>query len=138
MTGEQTHVSRDLETPTPYHPHHRCILTPLLALIVAIIMGHSQVSSIYKTLDRKLSCTKLLLFSYLHPDLAMYLTGRILYIDDATVKMQQAPFAQEELKAVSDMADTLVPLTISKTPLYGSNDGSDVVPQWFNMEKGLA
>ncbi len=101
-------------------------------------MGHSQVSSIYKTLDRKLSCTKLLLFSYLHPDLAMYLTGRILYIDDATVKMQQAPFAQEELKAVSDMADTLVPLTISKTPLYGSNDGSDVVPQWFNMEKGLA
>lgn len=30
---------------------------------------------------------KLLLFSYLHPDLAMYLTGRILYIDDAAVEM---------------------------------------------------
>lgn len=60
---------------------------------------------------------KLLLFSYLHPDLAMYLTGRILYIDDAAVEMRQAPFAQEELKAVSDVAETLVTLTLSETPL---------------------
>lgn len=60
---------------------------------------------------------KLLLFSYLHPDLAMYLTGRILYIDDAAVEMRQAPFAQEELKEVSEVADTLVSLTISETPL---------------------
>lgn len=67
----------------------------------------------------------------------MYLTGRILYIDDAAVEMRQPPFAQEELKAVSDVTDTLVSLTISETPLYGSNDSSDVVPQWFNMEKGL-
>ena len=63
LTGEQTHVSRDLGNPTPYHPPSLFSHTPPLALIVAIIMGHSQVSSIYKTLDRRLSCTKLPLFS---------------------------------------------------------------------------
>ena len=98
LTGEQTHVPRDLGNPTPYHPPSLFSHTPPLALIVAIITGHSQLSSICKTLDRRLSCTKLLLFSYLHPVLAMYLTERILYIDDATVEMRQAPFAQEELK----------------------------------------
>lgn len=60
---------------------------------------------------------KLFLFSYLHPDLAKYLAGRILYIDDAAVDMRQAPFAQEELRAVSDVADKLVSLTMSETPL---------------------
>lgn len=117
LTGEQTHVSRDLGNPTPYHPPSLFSHTPPLALIVAIIMGHSQVSSIYKTLDRRLSCMRLLLFSYLHPDLAMHLTGRILYIDDAAVEMRQTPFAQEELKEVSDVADTLVSITVSETPL---------------------
>ena len=63
LTGEQTHVSRDLGNPTPYHPPSLFSHTPPLALIVAIIMGHSQVSSICKTLDRRLSCTKLPLFS---------------------------------------------------------------------------
>ncbi|WP_459610457.1 Type 1 glutamine amidotransferase-like domain-containing protein [Corynebacterium urogenitale] len=59
----------------------------------------------------------LLLASYLHPDLDNYLSGRIVYIDDAAAEMRQAPFAQEELKAVGEAAQTLVPLTVSQTAL---------------------
>lgn len=59
----------------------------------------------------------LLLASYLHPNLDMYLNGRIVYIDDAAVQMRQAPFAQEELKTIGEMAQTLVPLTVSQAEL---------------------
>lgn len=57
----------------------------------------------------------LLLASYLHHDISHYLTGRILYIDDAAVEMRQAPFAQEELNAISEVAEMLVPITVSQT-----------------------
>ncbi|SLM93182.1 Alpha-aspartyl dipeptidase Peptidase E [Corynebacterium casei] len=59
----------------------------------------------------------LLLASYLHPHLATYLTGRILYIDDAAVPIKQAPFAQEELKIVGEAAETLAPFTVAQAKL---------------------
>lgn len=55
----------------------------------------------------------LFLASYLHPELGRYLTGRIVYIDDAAIEMRHAPFAQQELKAITDVAETLVPITVS-------------------------
>lgn len=60
---------------------------------------------------------RLFLASYLHPDLVTYLTGRILYIDDAAVEMREAPFAQEELKTVGEAAEVLVPVTVSQMAL---------------------
>ena len=60
---------------------------------------------------------RLFLASYLHPDLVTYLTGRILYIDDAAVEMREAPFAQEELKTVGEAAEVLGPVTVSQMAL---------------------
>lgn len=57
----------------------------------------------------------LLLASYLHPNIGDYLSGRVLYIDDAASTMRQAPFAQEELNAIRDVADTVVPITVTET-----------------------
>ena len=59
----------------------------------------------------------LLLASYLHPDIGKYLTGRVLYIDDAATNMRQAPFVQDELNAISEVAEVLVPLTVAQTEL---------------------
>lgn len=58
---------------------------------------------------------KLLLASFLHPDIGDYISGRVLYIDDAASEMRQAPFAQAELKAIGETAETLVPLTLSQS-----------------------
>ena len=58
---------------------------------------------------------KLLLASFLHPDIGDYISGRVLYIDDAASEMRQAPFAQAELKAIGEAAETLVPLTLSQS-----------------------
>ena len=58
---------------------------------------------------------KLLLASFLHPDIGDYISGRVLYIDDAASEMRQAPFAQAELKAIGKAAETLVPLTLSQS-----------------------
>ena len=58
---------------------------------------------------------KLLLASFLHPDLGNYISGRVLYIDDAASEMRQAPFAQAELMAIGETAETLVPLTLSQS-----------------------
>lgn len=58
---------------------------------------------------------KLLLASFLHPDIGDYISGRVLYIDDATSEMRQASFAQAELKAIGKAAETLVPLTLSQS-----------------------
>lgn len=57
----------------------------------------------------------LLLASYLHPNIGDYLSGRVLYIDDAASTMRQAPFAQEELNAIKDVADTVVTVTVAET-----------------------
>ena len=57
----------------------------------------------------------LLLASYLHPNIGDYVSGRVLYIDDAASTMRQAPFAQQELNAIRDVADTVVPITIAET-----------------------
>ena len=57
----------------------------------------------------------LLLASFLHPNIGDYLSGRVLYIDDAASTMRQAPFAQEELNAIRDVADTVVPITVAAT-----------------------
>lgn len=57
----------------------------------------------------------LLLASYLHPNIGDYLSGRVLYIDDAASTMRQAPFAQEELNAIKDVADAVVPITVAET-----------------------
>lgn len=57
----------------------------------------------------------LLLASYLHPNIGDYISGRVLYIDDAASTMRQAPFAQQELNAIRDVADTVVPITIAET-----------------------
>lgn len=59
----------------------------------------------------------LLLASYLHPDIGKYLTGRVLYIDDAATNMRQAPFVQDELNAISEVAEVLVPFTVAQTEL---------------------
>ena len=59
----------------------------------------------------------LLLASYLHPDIGKYLTGRVLYIDDAATNMRQAPFIQDELNAISEAAEVLVPFTVAQTEL---------------------
>ena len=45
---------------------------------------------------------KLLLASFLHPDIGDYISGRVLYIDDAASEMRKAPFAQAELKAIGE------------------------------------
>ena len=74
-------------------------------------------SLICGSLGRRLALVNLLLASYLHPDLGTYLTGRILYIDDAAVEMREAPFAQEELKTVGEAAEVLVPVTVSQMAL---------------------
>ena len=58
---------------------------------------------------------KLLLASFLHPNIGDYVSGRVLYIDDAASEMRQAPFAQAELKAIGEAAETLVPLTLSQS-----------------------
>ena len=58
---------------------------------------------------------KLLLASFLHPDIGDYISGRVLYIDDAASEMRKAPFAQAELKAIGEAAETLVPLTLSQS-----------------------
>ena len=58
---------------------------------------------------------KLLLASFLHPDIGDYVSGRVLYIDDAASEMRKAPFAQAELKAIGEAAETLVPLTLSQS-----------------------
>ena len=58
---------------------------------------------------------KLLLASFLHPDIGDYVSGRVLYIDDAASEMRRAPFAQAELKAIGEAAETLVPLTLSQS-----------------------
>ena len=57
----------------------------------------------------------LLLASYLHPNIGDYVSGRVLYIDDAASTMRQAPFAQEELNAIKDVADTVVTVTVAET-----------------------
>lgn len=62
---------------------------------------------------------KLLLASFLHPNLGNYVSGRVLYIDDAASEMRDAPFAQAERKAIGEAAETLVPLTLSQSK---SND----------------
>ena len=59
----------------------------------------------------------LLLASYLHPDIGKYLTGRVLYIGDAATNMRQAPFVQDELNAISEAAEVLVPFTVAQTEL---------------------
>lgn len=58
---------------------------------------------------------KLLLASFLHPDIGDYISGRVLYIDDAASEMRKAPFARAELKAIGEAAETLVPLTLSQS-----------------------
>ena len=58
---------------------------------------------------------KLLLASFLHPDIGDYISGRVLYIDDAASEMRKAPFAQAELKTIGEAAETLVPLTLSQS-----------------------
>ncbi|WKE56325.1 Type 1 glutamine amidotransferase-like domain-containing protein [Corynebacterium tuberculostearicum] len=58
---------------------------------------------------------KLLLASFLHSDIGDYISGRVLYIDDAASEMRKAPFAQAELKAIGEAAETLVPLTLSQS-----------------------
>ena len=58
---------------------------------------------------------KLLLASFLHPNIGDYVSGRVLYIDDAASEMRRAPFAQAELKAIGEAAETLVPLTLSQS-----------------------
>lgn len=57
----------------------------------------------------------LLLASYLHPNIGDYLSGRVLYIDDAASTMRQAPFAQEELNAIKEVADAVVTITVAET-----------------------
>ena len=78
---------------------------------------NTQGSLICGSIGRKLALVNLFLASYLHPDLGAYLTGRILYIDDAAVEMREAPFAQEELKTVGEAAEVLVPVTVSQMAL---------------------
>ena len=58
---------------------------------------------------------KLLLASFLHPEIGDYISGRVLYIDDAASEMRKAPFAQAELKTIGEAAETLVPLTLSQS-----------------------
>ena len=58
---------------------------------------------------------KLLLASFLHSDIGDYISGRVLYIDDAASEMRKAPFAQAELKTIGEAAETLVPLTLSQS-----------------------
>ena len=56
----------------------------------------------------------LLLASYLHPEINKYISGRVLYIDDAATAMTQAPFAQTELKTIRNAAEELTPLTVAQ------------------------
>ena len=60
---------------------------------------------------------RLLLTSYLHPELDKFLSGRIVYINDAASAMLGAPFAQAERNAIADIASELVELTIADTNL---------------------
>lgn len=56
----------------------------------------------------------LLLASYLHPEISKYISGRVLYIDDAAAGMSQAPFAQTELTTIRNAAEELIPLTVAQ------------------------
>lgn len=67
----------------------------------------------------------LLLASYLHPNIGDYVSGRVLYIDDAASTMRQAPFAQQELNVIRDVADTVVPITVVETSPAAFRDELD-------------
>ena len=56
----------------------------------------------------------LLLASYLHPEISKYISGRVLYIDDAAAGMSQTPFAQTELTTIRNAAEELIPLTVAQ------------------------
>ncbi|WP_235591047.1 MULTISPECIES: Type 1 glutamine amidotransferase-like domain-containing protein [Corynebacterium] len=60
---------------------------------------------------------KLFLASYLHPQLREFLHGKILYIDDAAVGMEEVSFAQKEREEVASIASDFVSLTVANTTL---------------------
>lgn len=67
----------------------------------------------------------LLLASFLHPNIGDFLSGRVLYIDDAASAMRQAPFAKEELNSIRAVSDTTIPITVAETELSAFRDALD-------------
>lgn len=55
------------------------------------------------------------------------MTRRVLYVDDVVLKMPKASFAQEELSAISEVAEVPVPVTTAQT-----------TPTGFRQELGQA
>lgn len=68
---------------------------------------------------------ELLLASFLHPNIGDFLSGRVLYIDDAASAMRQAPFAKEELNSIRAVSDTTIPITVAETELSAFRDALD-------------
>ena len=67
----------------------------------------------------------LLLASFLHPNIGDFLSGKVLYIDDAASEMRQAPFAQEELDSIRAVSDTTIPITVAETEPSAFRDALD-------------
>lgn len=67
----------------------------------------------------------LLLASFLHPKIGDFLSGKVLYIDDAASEMRQAPFAQEELDSIRAVSDTTIPITVAETEPSAFRDALD-------------
>lgn len=67
----------------------------------------------------------LLLASFLHPNIGDFLSGKVLYIDDAASEMRQAPFAQEELDSIRAVSDTTIPITVAETEPSAFRDELD-------------